>query len=174
MTASAETSPPARAASMPIPAVVAEQGPITHALFRVARLNRLHARQLLRRVGLHPAQELVMLQLWDLGPQRQADLVTLLGSDTATMTRTIRRLETAGFIRRRRSEQDKRVYIIEPTVASQALRAQVEDVWSDLEAAVTRNLDQEQRAQLLTLLEQAEADLMPVTANAEPDGMAQL
>ena len=159
---------------MPIPAVVAERGPITHALFRVARLNRLHARQLLRRVGLHPAQELVTLQLWDLGPQRQADLVTLLGSDTATMTRTIRRLETAGFIRRRRSEQDKRVYIIEPTVASQALRAQVEDVWSDLEAAVTRNLDQEQRAQLLTLLEQAEADLMPVTANAEPDGMAQL
>lgn len=174
MTASPETSPPGRTASMPIPAVVAERGPITHALFRVARLNRLHARQLLRRVGLHPAQELVMLQLWDLGPQRQADLVTLLGSDTATMTRTIRRLETAGFIRRRRSEQDKRVYIIEPTVASQALRAQVEDVWSDLEAAVTRNLDQEQRAQLLTLLEQAEADLMPVTANAEPDGMAQL
>ena len=173
MTASQET-PPGRAASMPIPAVVAERGPITHALFRVARLNRLHARQLLRRVGLHPAQELVMLQLWDLGPQRQADLVTLLGSDTATMTRTIRRLETAGFIRRHRSEHDKRVYIIEPTAASQALRAQVEHVWSDLEAAVTRNLDKTQQAQLLSLLEQAEADLIPVTANAETDGIGQL
>ena len=174
MTASAEASPPGRAVSMPIPAVIAERGPITHALFRVARLNRLHARQLLRRLGLHPAQELVMLQLWDLGPQRQADLVALLGSDTATMTRTIRRLETAGFIRRRRSEHDKRVYIIEPTAASQALRAQVEHVWSDLEAAVTRNLDKKQQAQLLSLLEQAEADLIPVAAHTEPDGMAQL
>jgi len=174
VTASPETPPPGRAASMPIPAVVAERGPITHALFRVARLNRLHARQLLRRVGLHPAQELVMLQLWDLGPQRQTDLVALLGSDTATMTRTIQRLETAGFIRRRRSEHDKRVHIIEPTAASQALRAQVEEVWSDLEAAVTRNLDESQQAQLLKLLEQAEADLIPVTASAEPDGIAQL
>jgi MarR family transcriptional regulator, organic hydroperoxide resistance regulator len=172
--AASERSPAGRTASMPIPAVVAQRGPITHALFRVARLNRLHARQLLRRVGLHPAQELVMLQLWDLGPQRQADLVTLLGSDTATMTRTIRRLETAGFIRRRRSEHDKRVYIIEPTTASQALRAQVEDVWSDLEAAVTRNLDKTQQAQLLDLLEQAESDLIPVAANAEPDGIGQL
>ena len=174
MTASQETSPPGRAASMPIPAAVAERGPITHALFRVARLNRLHARKLLSRVGLHPAQELVMLQLWDLGPQRQADLVTLLGSDTATMTRTIRRLETAGFIRRRRSEHDKRVYIVEPTAASQALREQVEHVWSDLEAAVTRNLSERQQAQLLDLLEQAEANLIPVAANAETDGMGQL
>lgn len=116
-----------------------------------------------------------MPQLWDLGPQRQADLVTLLGSDTATMTRTIRRLETAGFIRRRRSAHDKRVYIIEPTAASQALRAQVEHVWSELEAAVTRNLTKRrQQAQLLSLLEQAEADLIPVAANAEPDGMGQL
>ena len=37
-----------------------------------------------------------MLPLWDLGSQRQTDLVALLGSDTATMTRTIQRLETAG------------------------------------------------------------------------------
>ena len=31
-----------------------------------------------------------MMQLWDLGPQRQTDLVRLLDSDAATMTRTIR------------------------------------------------------------------------------------
>jgi MarR family transcriptional regulator, organic hydroperoxide resistance regulator len=172
--ASQEVSPPGHAASLPIPAAVAAKGPITHALFRVARLNRLHARHLLRRVSLHPSQELVMMQLWDLGPQRQADLVTLLGSDTATMTRTIRRLETAGFVRRHRSEHDKRAFIIEPTAASQALRPGVERVWSDLEAAVTRHLTKQQQAQFLDLLEQAEASLIPIASDVDPDGLAQI
>ncbi|MEU6782629.1 MarR family transcriptional regulator [Nonomuraea angiospora] len=76
-----------------------QAGPLNHAIIRVARLHRMLAAQLLRRVGLHPSQELVMMQLWDRGPQRQTDLVRMLGSDTATMTRTIQRLEHAGFVR---------------------------------------------------------------------------
>ena len=51
-------------------------------------------------MGLHPSQELVMMQLWDRGPQGQTALVRLLGSDAATMTRTVKRLEHAGFVRR--------------------------------------------------------------------------
>ncbi|NTW39814.1 MAG: MarR family transcriptional regulator [Cellulomonadaceae bacterium] len=134
-------------------------GPLSHAIFRVARLHRLHAAQLLRRVGLHPAQELVMMQLWDRGPQRQADLVTLLGSDAATMTRTIQRLEKAGFVRRRPCESDRRVTIVEPTAASQALRPSVESLWGELEQAVVGDLSAEQRAQFLGLLERTEATL---------------
>ncbi len=38
-----------------------------------------------------------MMYLWDLGPQRQVDLVRLTGSDAATMTRMIQRLEHAGL-----------------------------------------------------------------------------
>src|SRR6476659_2124303 len=109
--------------SVPVP-VSAAGGPISHAIFRVARLHRMLAGQLLREVGLHPAQELVMMQLWDRGAQRQTDLVRFLGSDAATMTRTVRRLENAGFVRRRPCTQDKRVTIVEPTAASLALRTQ--------------------------------------------------
>ena len=86
----------------------ASGGPVSHAIFRVARVHRMIAGQLLRRVGLHPGQELVMMQLWELGPQRQVDLIRLLDSDAATMTRTIRRLEHAGFVRRRPCIDDRR------------------------------------------------------------------
>jgi len=40
-------------AAVPIPAA-AHGGPISHAIFRVARLHRMIAGNLLRRVGLHP------------------------------------------------------------------------------------------------------------------------
>ncbi|MEO8907688.1 MAG: MarR family winged helix-turn-helix transcriptional regulator, partial [Microbacteriaceae bacterium] len=68
-------------------------GPISHAIFRVARLHRMLAGSLLRKTGLYPGQELVMMHLWDRGEQRQVDLVKVLDSDAATMTRTIQRLE---------------------------------------------------------------------------------
>ena len=36
------------------------------AYLRVGRLHRMLVGQLLRRVGLHPGQELLMMQLWDI------------------------------------------------------------------------------------------------------------
>ncbi|MER5640118.1 MarR family transcriptional regulator [Kitasatospora sp. NPDC002227] len=154
-------------ASVPVPAA-AGGGPISHAIFRLARLHRMHAGQLLRRLGLHPGQELVMMQLWDLGAQRQADLVRLLDSDAATMTRTVRRLEQAGFVRRRPSPTDRRAALIEPTAASHALRREVEQAWSRLEELVAADLSEGERAQALETLERLERNL----AQAAVDGSA--
>ncbi|WP_167504252.1 MarR family winged helix-turn-helix transcriptional regulator [Streptomyces malaysiensis] len=134
-------------------------GAMSHAIFRVARLHRMLAGQLLRRVGLHTGQELVMMQLWDRGPQRQTDLVRLLGSDAATMTRTIRRLEHAGFVRRCPCADDKRVTIIEPTTASLALRHEVEQIWAELERGVTDDLTPDQQSEAIDVLERIEQSL---------------
>ncbi|MBI0384032.1 MarR family transcriptional regulator, partial [Streptomyces albiflaviniger] len=54
-------------ATVPVP-TAAGGGPVSHAIFRLARLHRMLAGQLLRRIGLHPGQELVMMHLWELGP----------------------------------------------------------------------------------------------------------
>lgn len=151
-------------ATVPVPAA-AGGGPVSHAIFRVARLHRMYAGQLLRRIGLHPGQELVMMHLWELGPQRQTDLVRLLDSDAATMTRTVQRLEQAGFVRRRPSPTDKRAALIEPTVASQALRPEVERVWCQLEDLVTAGLTADERSGALLTLERLEQNL----AQAAPE-----
>jgi MarR family transcriptional regulator, organic hydroperoxide resistance regulator len=144
-----EDSGPGR---VPVPAA-ALGGPISHALFRVARLHRMTAGNLLRRVGLHPGQELVMMYLWELGAQRQADLVRLLDSDAATMTRTIRRLEHAGFVRRSPSADDKRAYLIESTAAGRALRSRVERIWNQLEEIVAGGTGERERHTIRRVLE---------------------
>jgi DNA-binding MarR family transcriptional regulator len=143
---------------VPVPAA-ALGGPISHALFRVARLHRMVAGNLLRRVGLHPGQELVMMHLWEAGPQRQTDLIRLLDSDAATMTRTIQRLEHAGFVRRSPCADDKRAYLIESTPAGRALRPQVEQIWNQLEDIVVGGAGERERQTIRRVLEGMEERL---------------
>jgi len=137
----------------------AQEGLVGHAIVRVARLHRMLAGQLLRRVGLHTGQELVMMQLWSGGPQRQADLVQVLSSDAATMTRTIQRLEHAGFVRRCPCADDKRAFLIEPTAASLALRDEVERIWAELEELTASGLTADERAETLRVLRRIEDSL---------------
>jgi DNA-binding MarR family transcriptional regulator len=137
----------------------AASGPVSHAIARVALLHRQRARQLLRQIGLYPGQELLMMHLWDTGAQRQADLATVFDTDSASMTRSVQRLERAGFVRRRPDPTDGRATLVEPTTASNGLRERVERVWAELEESTVANLTSEQRDDLLTGLHRVETNL---------------
>ncbi len=144
--------------SVPVPAA-ARGAPIGAALYRVARLHRMTAGNLLRRVGLHPTQDLLMTYLWEFGPQRQTDLIRLLDSDAATMTRSIQRLEHAGFVRRSPCADDKRAYLIEPTPAGRALRPEVEHIWNEIEECIVGGVGKRERQTILRILEAMEERL---------------
>jgi MarR family transcriptional regulator, organic hydroperoxide resistance regulator len=75
-------------------------GPMSHAIFRVARLHKSLAGRLLRETGLYPGQELVLMTLWAGGAQRMSDLAEAVDSDAPSMTSSIARLEKAGLVRR--------------------------------------------------------------------------
>lgn len=139
---------------------VAGLGPVSHTIFRVARLHRAYAGHLLRSTGLYPGQELLMMRLWDEGPQRQVDLVRLLGSDAPTMARTVRRLESAGFVQRSPSPTDGRATIIEATAASLPLRSAVAEVWQALEVATVASMGPAERANALETLRSLERNLL--------------
>jgi MarR family transcriptional regulator, organic hydroperoxide resistance regulator len=140
--------------------------PIGRALLQVARLHHLLTGQLLRAAGLHPGQELIMLRLWADGPQQPAALIKQLGSDAATMTRSVQRLERAGFVRREPSPTDRRAVIIKPTQASHALRAQVEAIWPRLEELCTTGFTDDERAWTRELLSMIERNLVRAAEEA--------
>ena len=75
------------------------------------------------------------------------------------MTRSVQRLERAGFVRRRPDPTDGRATLVEPTTASNMLRQRVERTWAELEAWTTTNLTSDQRDQLLAVLHQVETNL---------------
>lgn len=138
----------------------ASGGPVSNALVRVTRLHRLRARQLLLIVGLHPGHELLLMHLWDSGPQRQSDLAAVFDTDSASMTRTVQRLERAGFVRRRPDPDDGRATLVDCTTAGMALRERIERLWSQLEVDTVGEMPARVRAELLRGLEHLEANLM--------------
>jgi DNA-binding MarR family transcriptional regulator len=108
------------------------------------------------------------MYLWELGPQRQTDLIRLVDSDAATMTRTTRRLEQAGFVRRSPVAGDKRAFLIEPTAASRALRLQVEQIWSQLEQIAVGGVSEGEQQTILSVLEGLEARLTRAATESGP------
>ncbi|MEV6019990.1 MarR family transcriptional regulator [Streptomyces sp. NPDC051997] len=148
----------------------ARRGPISYAIFRLARAHRLVAGHLLREVGLHVGQELVMMELWEHGALRQVDLAQRVDCDAATMTRSVKRLEQAGFVRRIPSTTDKRSVMVEPTVASIALRRQVEAIWAELERSVAGDLTPAELVQAQAVLNRLEQALSRHAAtSADPE-----
>jgi len=140
-------------------------GPISHAIFRVARLHKMLVGSLLRETGLYVGQELVMMRLWDHGEQRQVDLVRVLDSDAATMTRTVQRLERAGFVRRRPDPTDARATLIEATPASRHLHSELAKIWQELERLTVGALDPTERGSTLAALETLEHNLLEATGD---------
>lgn len=148
----------------------AHGGPVSHAVFRLARLHKLTAGHLLRPLGLHPGQELVLMRLWEVGPQKQADLAAVMESDSATITRTVQRLVRAGLVRKTPSTTDRRATIIEPTRESLALRRRVEQAWEDLEARTVGDLRGDEREEVLRVLGRLETNLAEAFGAAQRPG----
>ncbi|MER6590693.1 MarR family winged helix-turn-helix transcriptional regulator [Micromonospora purpureochromogenes] len=149
------------------PPGVAAGGPISHAIFRLARTHRMLAGQLLRDVGLHPGQELLMKRLWESGPQRQTDLADEFDTDSASMTRTVQRLERAGYVRRVPDPDDRRATRVEPTPASLVLRKQVERIWEDLERRTVGDMTPAEQREALRVMHQLEDNLTAHEPNHE-------
>ena len=134
-------------------------GPLSHAIFRVARAHKSLAGRLLREAGLHPGQELLLTTLWAHGPQRMVDLVAAVESDAPSMTRSVARLERAGLVTRRPSPTDRRAMIVEATPASLELRAKVEAAWRELERRTTGRLTRTQQREVFSALALLEGTL---------------
>ncbi|MEU4175800.1 MarR family transcriptional regulator [Streptomyces sp. NPDC026589] len=79
-------------------------------------------RQALKDLGLTYSQYLVMLVLWEYGPQPVKGIGDRLQLDSGTLSPLLKRLETAGLVRRERSRQDERSVLIDLTDEGARLR----------------------------------------------------
>lgn len=84
-------------------------------------VTRLY-RPLLEPLGLTYLQYIALLALWEQSPQSVGDLGRRLRLDSGTLTPLFKRLESAGFVTRRRDPADERRVMIDLTEAGRALR----------------------------------------------------
>lgn len=134
-------------------------GGVAYRLARAGAAARAAATRELAAVGLHPGQEFLLFVLWETEGRSVGELAAAIGVEPPTVTKMVRRLTAAGIVERRPDPCDARVTRVHLTAAGRALRHPVEEAWARLEARTTRCLDDEEQAQLCTLLERVRAGL---------------
>jgi DNA-binding MarR family transcriptional regulator len=126
--------------------------PINASVFALIRMHRSMASDLLRKIGLFPGQELLLMRLWNTDNQTQKALVDSLGINHATVTKSIQRLEKAGLLIKRSSAEDKRVTLVSLTPAGTKLKKEVFSVWRTLENSIAKGLTEEEKKSFLELV----------------------
>lgn len=110
-----------------------EQADTLNAAIRTIGIrHRALAGALLAPLGLHPGQEVLLLELDAHGPRTQGQLAIASGCEPPTITGSARKLEAAGLVVRRPSPTDGRVTIVELSAQGQALIPALRTAWQQL------------------------------------------
>ncbi|MGD3111224.1 MarR family winged helix-turn-helix transcriptional regulator [Streptomyces sp. YGL11-2] len=99
-------------------------------------------RDALKDLGLTYPQYLVMLVLWEHGPEPVKSIGERLRLDSGTLSPLLKRLEAAGLVHRERSPEDERSVTIRLTEAGEALRERALPVPRRIMAATGLTLDE--------------------------------
>ncbi|MEV5343440.1 MarR family winged helix-turn-helix transcriptional regulator [Streptomyces sp. NPDC052676] len=132
--------------SVPTPRIpsTAGEGPMSYAIFQLARAHRARAAAMLRKMDLHPGQELLLMQLLDRDGQTQSELLDSVGLDHSTVSKSLRRMQDAGLLVREPAEHDRRVMVVHLTDKGRAMREPLAAMWRALEETSARNLSAQQ------------------------------
>lgn len=118
-----------------------DNGRLSYAIFQLSRAHRGYAARLLRDLGLHPGQELLLMQLLERDGQTQSELLAAVGLDHSTVSKSLRRMQEAGLLTREPAEHDRRVMRVSLTDKGHAMREDLAEMWSALERASVGDLD---------------------------------
>ncbi len=122
------------------------------ALIRAHRAFRQSGEWKLARLGLRLGQELILFQLAAHEAISQIGLAERLGVEQATISIMLRRMEKAGFVRRRTDRADARVTRVSATRKGRSLAAPMQRLWREQERNLLKGLTDEERRTLAKLL----------------------
>lgn len=86
------------------------------------------------------------------GPSRMGAIAEYLGVGQSAVTPTIDRLEAEGLVQRRRSEQDRRVWLVELTDGGDELLVAENAIYQQMAAEMLAPLTPDEQATLVRLL----------------------
>ncbi|PJJ54355.1 DNA-binding MarR family transcriptional regulator [Mumia flava] len=112
------------------------------ALYSASRAMTASYRPLLAELGITYPQYLVMLVVWEQERLSVGDLGERLRLDSGTLSPLLKRLESAGLVRRERSASDERVVDVVLTDDGRALEQRARDVPRQAYLATGLSLDE--------------------------------
>jgi DNA-binding MarR family transcriptional regulator len=132
------------------------------ALYSASRALTGFYRPLLDKLGITYPQYLVLLALWERDGVAVGALAERLRLDYGTLSPLLKRLQTAGLIRRERREDDERSVTVSLTETGRALRARADCIPQEVVAAT--GLDDESFESLRETLQRLTAAVTAASA----------
>ena len=105
---------------------------------------------LLEPLGLTYTQYIAMMVMWEYKSISVRDMGKLLFLDSGTLTPMLKKMEKAGWITRKRSEEDERMVMISITAEGEKLHDRAEAIPSKMAGCVA--LEGDEALQIYTLL----------------------
>ena len=130
-------------------------------LAKVCKAHRANIGGLLAEHGLHPGQEMVLMELWEDDGLRGGELAVRLGVEPPTVTKMLRRLEACGLVERGSDPTDARSFRVYLTEEGRGLREPVLGCWERAEETVLAGLGAEERQTFRRLLNRVRSNLDP-------------
>lgn len=127
-------------------------------LFRI--VNRTHNR-VIKPAGVSAEQAHVLTILDQLGPMTIGQLQQLLALSSPTLTGAIDRLEAQGLVRRRRSDDDQRAFVVEALLPAKK-RTQILAAIDEGDKLCFGMLEPKERKELLRLIDKCLGHLKDV------------
>ncbi len=131
------------------------------ALWRQEAARKEFFRPRFLELGLTPGQgqPRILKTLLEKGPQTQKELAELCGRDTATISRTLDRMEAAGLLERADHPSCRRSYLIHLTEEGRKLAEKAEEIFGRCDRVMLRGLSEEEKDSLCRILEKITANL---------------
>ena len=96
----------------------------------------------LRKLDVTYPQYLVLVVLWERGPQFVGELISALSMDFGTLSPMLKRVESKGLITRRRQPSDERRVLIELTPKGTALKKRTQQMLGEFYCFLNMPLDE--------------------------------
>ena len=126
---------------------------------RLVQLYRDFIRAYERETGLSPSRMSLLHALYRDGEITQTELQRHVGVEGPVITRIVKQMETDGFVTRRVAPQDNRCTLVALAPAGLELLDQVRQVKATFEARLLTGLSEDEKAELLRLLEHVSNNL---------------
>jgi DNA-binding MarR family transcriptional regulator len=125
---------------------------VARLISRTADLKHRRSHELLDELGLYQGQAFVLYALWDQDGLPQSELTERLQRSPSTITKTVQRLEKAGFVKRCSDDSDERVSRVCLTDTGRTIRPTVEEMWNKLDQQLFAGFGPEELALFANLL----------------------
>lgn len=125
------------------------------------RLIQRYLQQKIQRQGVTLGMWYFLRALWEQDGLTQRELSSIVGTMEPTTLSAIKSLERAGFVKRRRNEEDRRKINILLTPQGRALKAELLPLAKEVIETAVRGFSERERQTFLQLLSAIQANLIP-------------